>query len=283
MLKRSQLRKYVKYFSGLCLLALLIAIYSHLTQFRSYEHVNVIDPLIAQKCAQYAKKPATDLTEFESGVVRRVGFFLMGTGKYIKLTDQLITSMETHFCTDPRMPVYVHYFIITDEKSYSPQLASNSKLHRRNYSLIYQKQMEWPYSTLLRFEIIVKNFGELGFNTFDYLYWLDGDMKMVAPVCEDIFGDLVATMHPHYYMSDHAYPYESSNAKSRAYVDQRHRYENRYYVGAFFGGSPHEMCMLLMTCHQNIQYDYNTLDGFIARVHDESHLNRLGKNIHYFD
>ena len=46
-------------------------------------------------------------------------------------------------------------------------------------------------------------------------------------------------------------------------------------MGAFFGGNAEEMCKLLMTCDENIQYDYKNLNGFIARVHDESHLNRL--------
>ena len=112
------------------------------------------------------------------------------------------------------------------------------------------------------------------FGSFDFLYWLDGDMRMVDDICEDILGDLVGTMHPHYYKSNEKYPYESNNPKSRAYLEQDHRYENPYYVGAFYGGNTEEMCKLLMTCDENIQWDYKNLNGFIAKVHDESHLNR---------
>ena len=56
-------------------------------------------------------------------------------------------------------------------------------------------------------------------------------MRLNDSVCEDIFGDLVGTMHPHYYTSSNRYPYESSNKRSRAYLEQAHRYENPYFVG----------------------------------------------------
>ena len=170
------------------------------------------------------------------------------------------------------MPVYVHYFVFTDSTAWRAPISSGNS--NRNYSIIFQKKLAWPQSTLNRFEIIVDNFVELGFSSYDYFYWLDADMKMVDHVCEDIFGDLVATMHPHYYKSNEMYPYESSNTQSRAYVDQLHRYEHHYYVGSFYGGSSLEMRKLIKTCHENIQYDYKQLNGFIAKVHDESHLNR---------
>ena len=184
--------------------------------------------------------------------------------------------MEENFCS--KSPhTYVHYFIFTDDTQFKPLLANNNNNNNRNrnYTLIYQKHLNWPMSTLLRFENIIKNSKDNDFfGAFDFLYWLDGDMRMVDYVCEDVFGDLVATMHPHYYTSLGVYPYESSKYESRAYLEQEHKYENPYYVGAFYGGNAEEMCKLLMTCDENIKYDYNKLNGFIALVHDESHLNR---------
>ena len=206
-------------------------------------------------------------------IKNRVGFFLIGTGKYIRLTSQLMNSMEMYFCTKKRTyDVYVHYFILTDNLTFKPNISVQNS--NRNFSIFYQKKLAWPESTLLRFENILQNEEKINFKSFDYLYWLDSDAKMVDYVCEDIFGDLVGTMHPHYYKSSDPYPYESNNPKSTAFLEQHHKYENPYYVGAFYGGSGIEMYKLFKTCHENIQYDFNKLNGFIAFVHDESHLNR---------
>ena len=201
--------------------------------------------------------------------LRRVGFFLIGTGKYLELVNQLIESMEEHFCT--KKQAYVHYFVFTDVASWSPTLEDT---FYRNYTIIHQDKLAWPMSTLLRFEIIINQTNNLRLDTFDYLYWIDSDMRMVDTICDDLFGDLVGTVHPHYISSNKRYPYESSNKKSTAYLDQSNRYEHPYYVGALYGGNYYEMMALLRTCSKNIQYDYNNLNGFVAIVHDESHLNR---------
>lgn len=206
-------------------------------------------------------------------IKNRVGFLLIGTGKYIQLTSQLVDSMEFYFCTKKRtFDVYVHYFILTDNLSFKPNISEMNS--NRNFSIIYQKQLTWPESTLFRFENILQNEEKINFKSFDYLYWLDSDTKMVDYICEDIFGDLVGTMHPHYYKSSENYPYESKNPNSRAYLEQHHRHEHPYYVGTFYGGTGDEMYKLLTTCHDNIQYDLRELNGFVAFVHDESHLNR---------
>jgi len=206
---------------------------------------------------------------FENSQMRRVGFFLMATEKYLKLVEQLIASMEENFCVKNNQ-IYVNYFIFTDNTIWTPH---NIKQSLRDYKIIYRKSQNWTMNTLLRFEMILNEYEHLNLNSYDYLYWLDADMKMVAKICEDIFGDRVGTMHADYHTSEKAYPYESRNRMSRAFVDQKHRYEHSYYVGSFFGGSQKEMKSLMTKCHENIQYDLRELN-FIARVQDESHLNR---------
>ena len=203
-------------------------------------------------------------TKFER--VRKVGFFLMGTDRYLSLVENLLESMEKYFCINNQ--ALVHYFIFTDNKTWSPTLNSD-----RQFKLIYRKHQSWTMNTLLRFGMILSEYERLDAHSFDYLYWLDAEMKMVDLVCEDIFGDRVATMHADYFTSQKSYPYESRNRNSTAFIDQKHRYEHPYYVGSFFGGNAKEMFNLMTTCHKNIQYDLEKLN-FIARVHDESHLNR---------
>ena len=200
----------------------------------------------------------------------KIGFFLLATGKYVNLLNQLIKSMEKYLCTQEKQKYYyVHYFIFTDDINYQPSLYNLF----RNYSIIKQNKLGWPQDTLMRFEIILNHSKIIDYGSYDYLYWLDADMKLVDYVCEDILGDLVGTQHPHYYTSEEKYPYEE-NTKSSAFISQNNRFIQPYYVGSFYGGNSNEMIKLLNTCDKNIKSDFKNLNGFIAKVHDESHLNK---------
>lgn len=210
--------------------------------------------------------------------IRRVGFFIMGTGKYLKLVEQLIRSLDDHFCVNNKQ-IYVNYFVFTDNKTWTP-VAQRFPSSNRQFRIIYRQNQNWTLNTLLRFEMILKIYDSLNLHAYDFLYWLDADMKMVDAICEDIFGDRVGTMHADYHTSEKVYPYESRNKNSTAYILPKLRYEHPYYVGSFFGGNSNEMKKLMTKCHQNIQFDLRELN-FIARVQDESHLNKLVKRERY--
>ena len=86
----------------------------------------------------------------KSGVKTRdsninIGFFIMGTGKYIKLVDQLVQSMEENFCVkDKHSNFFVNYFIFTDNDSYVPPMEATKNL--RGYSIINQKKLGYGHS-----------------------------------------------------------------------------------------------------------------------------------------
>jgi len=208
----------------------------------------------------------------------RIGFFLMGTGLYVRLIEQLISSLDKHFCPNSNH-YYVHYFILTDALK-----LNTTTLNKNNYTLIYTPHLKWPLSTLLRFQSLHSLFYSPHYimTSFDYLYWLDVDMQLVENVCEDILGDLVGVIHPQINTSKRKYPYESSNKQSMAYLSQSNRYENPYYFGAFWGGKSEQVFKLVMTCDEYVKYDYEKLNGFIAHQHDESHLNRCVSLLFYF-
>ena len=63
--------------------------------------------------------------------ITRIGFLLMGSGKYIQLVDQLIKSMDKHFCTQ-KDHIHVHYFIFTDNLEFKHAIIQL----KRNYSII---------------------------------------------------------------------------------------------------------------------------------------------------
>ena len=98
----------------------------------------------------------------------KIGFFLMGTGKYIELVDELIKSMEIYFCPNNKI-IEVNYIIFTDKINYKPIL-NNDKY--RKFNIIQQNKLKWPNSTLLRFEIVLSQSDFLDYKSFDYLFIL---------------------------------------------------------------------------------------------------------------
>ncbi len=243
--------------------------YSVLRRFKDKQRREKI--IFEQKCQ---KQPFSN-TNKSSSKINRVGFFLMGTGLYIRLVEQVILSIDKHFCSSsPSLSSshFVHYFVLTDATNL------NSTLIKHNYTIIHTPHLAWPFSTLSRFQHLHSLFYNKNaslLTTYDYLYWLDVDMRLVDDVCEDIFGDLVGVIHPQRDTSERSYPYESSNEESTAYLSQENRYENPYYFGAFWGGRVEHVFQLIVTCDENVKYDYEKLNGFVAHQHDESHLNRF--------
>ena len=141
-----------QYFLIAGLFVVTFLLYIELTQFKSYVNRSQVTPRIAQHCSKFRKNNAQQILRQR----RRVGFFLIGTGKYIKFAQQLIESMEKHFCTNSPH-IYVHYFIFTDATDFEPRLMSKGYNDgNRNFTNIYQEHLQWPMSTLLRFENIIK-------------------------------------------------------------------------------------------------------------------------------
>jgi len=207
---------------------------------------------------------------------RKIGVFLLGTGDYLAMVQNLVASMETHFCSDRR--AQVHYFIFTDslaEEEVGETLVTTAGAAAgRSYSQIFQEQLGWPQDTLLRYEMLLSHMQEGNYSSFDFLYWIDADSKFVGPVCEDVMGDLVGVTHPHYPQGGpKSHPYED-NSTSTAFVPQEAAKGQPYFVGAFWGGSSSQIIQLLTVCDANIQKDFREMNGYIAKVHDESHLNR---------
>lgn len=125
----------------------------------------------------------------------------------------------------------------------------------------------WPFSTLMRFEFFAKSREVL--SQYDYLYYCDVDMKFVSCVGDAIIGDLVATQHPYFYNVDRAkFSYEA-NPSSAAYVPAN--LGSHYFAGGFFGGTSKAFISMSHILQERIDRDLKK--GYIAKWHDESHLN----------
>lgn len=102
----------------------------------------------------------------------------------------------------------------------------------------------WPYPTLMRYHLFLQQ--EEYLKKFDYLFYLDLDMRVVNIVGDEILGEgLTAAQHPMYAL-DKKYipPYEPSQDSAsfiprpgRVITDNgKPRFEPLYFAGGFQGG-----------------------------------------------
>ena len=207
-----------------------------------------------------------------------IGLMTMATGRYIELLDALLDSARRYFFSGA--PVTT--FVFTD----APQVAAGA-------TLLPIEHEPWPMVTLKRFHYFTRYAQAL--SAMDYLFYIDADMRFVAPCAEEILPSagegLVAVQHPDFYrghrgigsrffdalsggrwssrpLPHRTLPFER-DPRSRACIpDERHRV---YYYGAFNGGE--SAAYLSMAASLRDAVDDDLSRGVIAVWHDESHLN----------
>lgn len=140
---------------------------------------------------------------------------------------------------------------------------------------------EWPYSTLLRFELFENN--RSLFEDCSFLFYFNANTvftdvinpEEILPEKKDLY--LVALSNNDLFpMHPDQFTYER-NPKSQAYIPYGEG--THYYRGGLNGGRTPEFLKLIRTC--NIQTKLDLQSNIVAIWHDESHLNKylLGKPI----
>lgn len=141
-------------------------------------------------------------------------------------------------------------------------------------------QMDWPYPTLMRYHFFLKQ--EEYLKKFDYIFYLDLDMRVVNIVGDEIFGqNLTMARHPMYQVRQNLwYPYEPNPASS-AYIKQpgkiiekdgQKMFQPVYAAGGFQGGTTESFLEAMHAMQESIDADLDK--GYIARWNDESHWNK---------
>ncbi len=191
---------------------------------------------------------------------------MVATGKYIQFVRPLIESAQKYFC--PRH--HRRYFVFTN--STKPLYTEDEESPDIIY--IHQKKLGWPYDTLMRFNIYLKN--KKAFDGVDYIFATDADMLFVGYEGDEILDERVATQHPGHEGRNQLWgppgsiSYET-NMSSTAYIAPD---EGEYYfAGGFYGGSYDEFFNMMETLMKRIRSDLAR--NYIALWHDESHLNRF--------
>lgn len=206
----------------------------------------------------------TNLLKKELNIMR-IAILYICTGKYDVFWEPFYKSFENNFLPDCEKD----YFVFTDTKKlYGDKVFNN--IHRYDHSY-----MGWPHDTLMRFDIFLKAKDEL--KNFDYIFFFNANMECVQKVYSDEFlpnetkhEKLIMVIHPGYHRLKLKYcPFER-NKKSTAYIPYN---KGKYYVmGALNGGTREAFLDLIESLQKSTKTDLD--NGIIAKVHDESHLNR---------
>ncbi len=184
----------------------------------------------------------------------RTGLLAVVVGTYAQFVRRFLSSAEIHF-----LPGHmVTYYILTDNpRSLDPPIELGPERQLKVVPIA-----ELPgWDRLARRPIS---------SEVEYIFCADIDQEFVAPVGEEILGDLVATLHPELYgMPRNAFPYEVEEVSSACVEEDEGDY---YYTSELYGGLVSEMSRLARACSLLILQDQAT--GVMARGLEESYLNR---------
>lgn len=194
----------------------------------------------------------------------KIAYICTATGKYWRLVEELVKSFNKHFFVGHE----VHFFIFSDYEGKTD----------KNVTVIPITAKKYPLDTLYRFKYI--NSIKEKFNGFDYLFYGNVNMKMVANCGTEILpteadGFMVAVQHPGFYDAQpDSYTYERS-AISLACIP--YGKGDKYYQGCFFGGRTDYFLEMSRILEERITIDESR--GHIAVWYDESHMNWYFLNV----
>ena len=179
----------------------------------------------------------------------------IATNKYIRFVEQLLNSVEENFLNGHDISALV----FTDHEI--EEVSENVKISKIEHE-------PWPIPTLKRYHYFIKEKEYI--SQFDYVFYMDVDMRIEGKVGDEILGDLVATQHPGFWWRDkNEYSYER-RSNSTACIPGGEG--NMYYAGGFNGGKPENFLEMAQTIVDNVEQDFK--NNIIAVWHDESHMNK---------
>jgi len=194
----------------------------------------------------------------------KLAVVFIGTNKYLDFLPTCYEGCEKYLATKTEKS----YFVFTDGEL---QGVPDNIVHYE------QEHLEWPYITLERWGTILKAEDKL--KEFDYVLFLDADMRVVAEVSEeDLFTDkkYIGVHHPCHALGMN--PHTSfpgafeTNPESLASITEDDDITT-YWQGCLWGGRvPYVIDMIT-------ELDRRTKDDLdrdvIAVWHDESQMNKF--------
>lgn len=212
---------------------------------------------------RYVRKIGLQCKKERSGLkdIYSVAIIYICTGQYAHFWREFYISLENHFLKKSN----IEYFVFTDaERIYGED--QNKRIHK-----IHQENLGWPGNTLFRFKMFMSISEKL--LLFDFCFFFNANIVFCEDICEEEFlpieAKLLMVQHPGYFKSNRfKFPYERKK-ESKAYIP--YGKGDVYVYGAINGG--HIDSFLKMSRELATNIDYDLQNGFVAKWHDESHLN----------
>lgn len=153
-------------------------------------------------------------------------------------------------------------------------------LRDKGITLIPTEPVEWPYPTLLRYNLFLQEEEKL--KEYDYIFYCDIDMQFVAPVGDEILGQgITAAQHPMYALRKEYWPPYEPSEESASYIKRPGRIINEngqkrfmplYFAGGFQGGKSDKFIEAMKECKDIIEKDLNR--SYIPIWNDETAWNK---------
>lgn len=138
----------------------------------------------------------------------------------------------------------------------------------------------WPYPTLMRYHMFLEQ--EEYLKKFDYVFYIDLDMRVVGIVGDEILGDgITAAQHPMYALDRKFIPPYEPSPESASFIPRpgrtvtengKARFEPLYFAGGFQGGKTEAFIEAMKGTRDIIDQDLNR--NYIPIWNDESAWNR---------
>lgn len=181
-----------------------------------------------------------------------IGLLLIATRKYKQFVPILLDDIKRNFFPNNKVAVY----LFTDEPI---KLEDNDRVVVDQFEI---ESYKFPDATLMRYKI----FTELPFIEYsvcDYLFYMDVDMAIPAPVGEEIFGEIIAVQHPGFYLGGGSW---ETNQLSMCFTPDK--LKGQYCAGGFQGGVTISYYAAMMMMKDMIHRDL--MQGITPVWHDES-------------
>lgn len=145
----------------------------------------------------------------------------------------------------------------------------------QDVKLIPTAPCEWPAPTLHRYHLFLAQ--EKLLEEYDFVYYIDADMKIVSRVGDEILGDLMMAQHPMYALSRKYIPPYEPNPKSTSYIPRPGRvievggkkmFEPLYAAGGFQGGRSEHFIKAMKKMKEMIDRDFS--NGYVPVWNDET-------------
>jgi hypothetical protein len=220
-------------------------------------------------------------------------------GKYIKQIEVNDGEVNVHFGKKLKIALL---FVNINERywSYFKQVVEDCRVnflphHNVDYfvwsdmpenyvegvTIIPTEPIEWPAPTLMRYHLFLQKEEEL--KDYDYVFYLDADMRVVQKVSDEILGkELTAAPHPGYVLNSRLIPPYEPNPESAAYIHRlgylgkdekgNTRFIPFYAAGGFQGGKSKLFIKAMKAMKASIDRDFNK--NYTAIWNDESHWNK---------